>query len=193
MFIQGIESYIAVIAVLMFIGVPSNIAVVWIHTRKDSRVAKNKFPLIFAVFDLIAMLVALPFEISYGVESPTQAQIGIIEFHTSVLLFLVNGYWAALLTATVDKFYAVFFPFKYRLKRQIFVNIGMVTAFGVNLFLVAAMKIFFSTWLILVYSILLVVILLTTIALFVGIVAKLIHNGRKLRTARTAPSGCVLV
>ena len=96
MFIQGIESYIAVIAVLMFIGVPSNIAVVWIHTRKDSRVAKNKFPLIFAVFDLIAMLVALPFEISYGVESPTQAQIGIIEFHTSVLLFLVNGYWVAL-------------------------------------------------------------------------------------------------
>ena len=67
----------------------------------------------------------------------------------------------------------------------------MVAAFGVNWFLVAAMKIFFSTWLILVYSILLVVILLTTIALFVGIVAKLIHNGRKLKTVRTAPSGCV--
>ena len=203
MFIQGIESYIAVITVLMVIGVPTNITVIWIHTRKDSRVAKNKFPLIFAAFDLIAMLVALPLEISYAVQPPTQAMIGIGELHIGLLSFLLNGYWAALLSATVDKFYAVFFPFKYRLKRQIFVKIGVVSAFGVNLFLVATVKFlqfldnhsgtsFFTSWLIFVYSLLNLVIFSTTIVLFIGIVAKLIHNGRKLRTVGTAQSGCVL-
>ena len=49
---------------LLLIGVPSNGAVIWIHTRKNSRVAKNKFPLIFAVIDLIALLVTLPLQLS---------------------------------------------------------------------------------------------------------------------------------
>ena len=203
MFIQGIESYIAVITVLMVIGVPTNITVIWIHTRKDSRVAKNKFPLIFAVLDMIAMLIALPFGLSHGVQSPTQAQIGVMSFHNGVLLFLLNGYWAVLLCATVDKHHAVFFPFKYRLKRPLFVKIAVVSAFGVNFLLVAAVKAlqyiesqsgktFFYIWLILVYSFLHLVILLTTIVLFVCLVIKLIHNGRKLRTVRTNPIRCVL-
>ena len=202
MFVHGIESGVAITAVLLLIGVPTNAAVVWIHTRKDSRVAKNKFPLIFAAIDLIAIVTVLPLGIFYGIQSPTQAQIAVKDLYNSLLLFLLNGYWAALLSATVDKFYAVFFPFKYRLKRPLFVKMAVVTAFGVNLIVVALARILkylesldatllFQWWFTLVYSFLHFVIFLTTIVLFACIVAKLIHNGRKLRTVGAATSGCV--
>ena len=47
-----------VIVSFLFVGVPSNAAVLWIHTRKNSRVAKNRFPLIFAAIDLFALVAA---------------------------------------------------------------------------------------------------------------------------------------
>ena len=197
MFVQGIASHVAIITVLLLIGVPTNIAVVWIHTRKNKRVAKNKFPLIFAAIDLIALLVALPLQPLYDVhvQFETSAQAIILAYQNSVLLFSLNGYLVTLLVATIDKFCAVMFPFKYRSKHPLFVKLAVVFAFGLNLFVTAALKILYymesinRTLYILSYNFALILIFLTTITLFVGIVAKLIHNGRKLRTVGKEPSG----
>ena len=199
MFVQGIASHVAIITVLLLIGVPTNVAVVWIHTRKNKRVAKNKFPLIFAAIDLIALLVALPLQPLYDVhvQFETPAQAIILTYQNSVLLFSLNGYLITLLVATIDKFCAVMFPFKYRSKHPLFVKLAFVFAFGVNLLLTTCviMSHFVPglnrSMYILLYSFTLLLIFLTTITLFVGIVAKLIHNGRKLRTVGMEPSGFV--
>ena len=197
MFVQGIASHVAIITVLLLIGVPTNIAVVWIHTRKNKRVARNKFPLIFAAIDLIALLVALPLQPLYDVHVPfkTPAQAIILAYQNSVLLFSLNGYLATLLMATIDKACAVMFPFKYRFKHPLFVKLAIAFAFGVNPFLTAAVRISYHTesmnrrLYVVLYNFALLVIFLTTMTLFVGIVAKVVHNGRKLRTVGKEPSG----
>ena len=110
MFVHGIESHVAIITILLLIGVPTNIAVVWIHTRKDSRVAKNKFALIFAAIDLISLVVALPMRLVHEVYSDVSATENLANV---IAVFVVNGYLCTLMTATTDKFYAVMFPFRY--------------------------------------------------------------------------------
>ena len=67
MVLDGRAWQFVVVTALLLIGVPSNVAVIWIHTRSNSRVAKNKFPLIFAAIDLIALLVSLPLHASRNI------------------------------------------------------------------------------------------------------------------------------
>ena len=201
MFVHGIESHVAIITVLWLIGVPTNAAVIWIFTRKkNSQVAKNKFPLIFAVIDLIALLVALPMQplrAVHVVPPETPAQATVMLFRHSVILFSLNGYLTTLLVATIAKFSAVVSPFKYRSKHSLFVKLAVALAFGVNLFLTAGvtMSYFVETLnkklYIMLYSIAFLLIFLTIITLFVSIVAKLTRSDRKLRMLGKQPSGLV--
>ena len=188
MFVNRIGSHIAIITAIWLIGVPSNGVVIWIHTRKNSRVAKNKFPLIFAVIDLIAVLVAVPGQPITDLSNRNAAQHMLYEIHNGATVWLLNCYVSTLLIATIDKFYAVIFPFTYQLKHQFFLKIALLFAFGLNLLPTAVVvaerfirQVSRGLWTVFVYNIVLVLALLVTIILFLAIVAKLVHNGRKLR------------
>ena len=192
MFVQGIESQFAVITILLLIGVPTNIAVIWIHTRKDSRVAKNKFPLIFAAIDLIAMaiLISVPIESLRVMQRLPTALHTVLAIQNAALLFATNGYLTTLLMATLDKFYAVVLPFKYRLKHPVFIKMAVIFAFGVNMLATVVREIerFINKTgrALFVYNFALMLVFLATIVMFVVIVAKLVHNSRKLRRVGAA-------
>ena len=168
---------------MLLVGVPSNVAVIWIHTRKNSRVAKNKFPLIFAVIDLIALLVTLPLHALIGSDK-TCVACGI---RYGVGIYVVNSYLSTLLMATIDKFVAVVYPFKYDSCHKRFLNVALIFAFGVNFISAVAARVerFIEnrpfTWTGLVYNIALGLMFLTVIGLFVTIVVRLIQNERKIR------------
>ena len=110
------------------------------------------------------------------------------EIHNGATVWLLNCYVSTLLIATIDKFYAVIFPFTYQLKHQFFLKIALLFAFGLNLLPTAVVvaerfirQVSRGLWTVFVYNIVLVLALLVTIMLFLAIVAKLVHNGRKLR------------
>ena len=193
MLVQGMESHVVIIAVLLLIGVPTNVAVVWIHTRKDSRVAKNKFPLIFAAIDLIAILVGAPMPSLRFLPGLAATHYTVLRVQNAVLLFAINGYLTTLLMATLDKFYAVMLPFKYRLKHPVLIKVAVIFAFGVNLFATTVIEIERlinkTERALLVYNFGLVLVFLATIVMFVVIVAKLIHNGRKLHRVGATAAG----
>ena len=177
-----------VVGGLLLVGVPSNAAIIWIHTRKDSRLRRNKFPLMFAVFDLIAIILALPlllFIIRYRTLSG-DLQIYVTEAFNFVMLFAMNGYLMTLLVATADKFYAVTYPFKYGVKQQMFVKIGKHVVFGFNFGLVCTTTLLrhvtsYQALIYTLYSALIALVFVTTIILYVTIVTKLLQNGRKMR------------
>ena len=179
--------FVVAAALLLIIGVPSNGAVVWIHTRSNSRVAKNKFPLIFAVIDLVALLVSLPLHASRSIDYANDVTLAVREIQNGVGTFVINGYLSTLLMATIDKFVAVMYPFKYASSHKRFVNVALIFAFGVNIISTAAVKVeSFTgnrafTWTIIAYNIALGLMFLTVIGLFVAIVVKLILNERKMR------------
>ena len=75
-----------VLATLLLIGVPSNGVVIWIHTRSNSRVAKNKFPLIFAAIDLIAILVTLPLHASISEDYTVDLTCALCEIQSDPLI-----------------------------------------------------------------------------------------------------------
>ena len=172
---------------LLLIGVPSNGAVIWIHTRKNSRVAKNKFPLIFAAIDLIALLLSLPLHASMSERYTLDMTCAVCEIQNGVAIFMVNGYLSTLLMATIDKFWAVMYPFKYGSSHKRFLNVALIFAFGVNVVSTSAvaMERFNESralsWTVMAYNIALALMLLTVIGLFVAIGVRLIQNERKLR------------
>ena len=187
-FEETVWHFVAV-AALLLIGLPTNTAVIWIHTRKNSRVAKNKFPLIFAVIDLIALLVTLPLQLSIiiGDHTPPYMNCVVCEIRTGVGIYVVNSYLSTLLMATIDKFVAVMYPFKYDSCHKRFLNVALIFAFGVNVVSTSAvaMERFNESralsWTVMAYNIALALMFLTVIGLFVAIGVRLIQNERKLR------------
>ena len=185
MVFQGRAWHFVAVAALMLIGVPSNVAVIWIHTRKNSRLAKNKFPLIFAAIDLIALLLPLPLHAALNGDCPVGVAFAVCEVQISVATFVVNGYLSTLLMATIDKFVAVMYPFKYDSSRKRFLNAALIFAFGVNFILAAASKVegFIvnrtNTWTVIAYNIVFGLMFLAVIGLFVAIVVKLVVRERK--------------
>ena len=183
---------IVVVATLIVCGVPSNAAIIWIHSRKNSRLAKNKFPLIFASIDLFAILINLPLQrIRDVVDKPESYLINklLYEFLNFSFLFTMQGYLFTLLVATSEKFYAITYPFQYRTNQNWFFKVGVFTATAVN-----AVVILFPTVIRVVatddgrimsiypaiYTVAIAVIFLTTIALYVAIVVKILKNEQQL-------------
>ena len=62
MFLVDIVSSVS----LMLVGIPTNLAVIWIYTRKNSRLSQNKFPVVFAIIDLVALICCLPVFVVVG-------------------------------------------------------------------------------------------------------------------------------
>ena len=127
---------IVVMATLIVCGVPSNAAIIWIHSRKNSRLAKNKFPLIFASIDLFAILINLPLQrisdvllITGGTELVNKVLFEVTNF---AFLFINQGYLFTLFVSTSEKFYAITYPFQYRTKRDCFFKVGVFTATAIN-------------------------------------------------------------
>ena len=179
-------------ATLIVCGVPSNAAIIWIHSRKNSRLAKNKFPLIFASIDLFAILINLPLQRIgdvVGIPDSFVMYRLLYEFLNFTFLFIMQGYLFTLLVATLDKFYAITYPFKYRTNQNWFFKLGVFTATAVN-----AVVILFPTVIRVVatddgrimsiypaiYTVAIAVIFLTTIALYVAIVVKILKNEQQL-------------
>ena len=175
-----------IIVSFLLVGVPSNVAVLWIHTRKNSRVAKNRFPLIFAALDLFALVTSLPlvqyiFE-TRGRISPDSAYLD--AFST----FAVHGYLITLFMATVDKFYAVMFPYKYGNRRATILKITVALATVPNAVLAIVIATSFElfgqhafTFIMIFYNVAFLLVFLAIVVLYVFIIAKLIRNRRNLR------------
>ena len=169
-----------VIVSFLLVGVPSNVAVLWIHTRKNSRVAKNRFPLIFAAIDLFVLVTSLPLlQYAFGTRGTSDSNSIYLNI---TFVFAMNCYLMTLFMATIDKFYAVMFPFKYSKKRkQIFkaaiamttipnASLAIVIAFGSEAFkLIAA-----------VYNMIFSLLFITINIAYIIIIAKLICIERSL-------------
>ena len=187
MVLDGRAWQFVVVTALLLIGVPSNVAVIWIHTRSNSRVAKNKFPLIFAAIDLIAILVTLPLHASISEDYTVDLTCALCEIQNSFSAFVVNGYLSTLLMATIDKFVAVMYPFKYGSSHKSFVHVALIFAFGVNFILIAAAKMerFIESsslrWTVIVYNITLGLMFLAVVGLFLAIAVALALNRRRMQ------------
>ena len=181
-------------AAILVVGVPLNIAVIWIYTRKDTRLGQNTFPVMFAIFDLIAITVyslLLPFQITARIlgegalnEHMTQ---WLDEFRSLAMVFAMNGYLMTLLAATSEKFYAVTFPFEFRLKMKKIHVVGKCFSFGFNFCIVGGITLVrnvASVQILLItiagYSVFTTLTFVTTIVLYVMIVAKLIRNDKQV-------------
>ena len=177
------------VGTLLLVGVPSNAAVIWIHTRKNSRVAKNRFPLIFAGLDLFVLFTALLLH-PINFEAVESGANDFIPFNVC-FLFAINGYLMTLLMATVDKFYAVLFPFKYSSKRSTLFNVAsLLSTLGNAAVSVAAEAAVVFTdrhgyafkYGVAVYNTMYILTFLVINILYVMIVAKLINSQRKTRS-----------
>ena len=177
------------VGTLLLVGVPSNAAVIWIHTRKNSRVARNKFPLIFAGLDLLILFTTLLLH-PFNFESMQSGANDFIPFNVC-FLFSINGYFMTLLMATVDKFYAVMFPFKYGSKRTIFLKVAAVLSTVVNAMLTVSVvtAITFTgrhgysfDYLVTGYNAVYLLTFLAINILYILIAVKLIHSQRKTRS-----------
>ena len=176
---------------LLLVGLPSNAAIIWIHTRKNSRVARNKFPLIFAGLDLCAILTALPlhpfFVMRFELHSSLEPAITVL-FDLS-FSFAMNGYLMTLLMATIDKFCAVRFPYNYRLKRLSFLKIATALSTVANAIIAVALTVSLTlmttifSYIAQVYGIIYILTFATTIILYIVIIVNLIKSRRKLHTA----------
>ena len=186
--LRNIAWHALAVGTLLLVGVPSNSAVIWIHTRKDSRVAKNKFALIFAAIDLISLVVALPMRLVHEVYSDVSATENLANV---IAVFVVNGYLCTLMTATTDKFYAVMFPFDYRLKHRRILRVAVITSFGLNVLMTGVVETVYvinsktaKMAISMFYSVVVMLIFLTTVVMFVVISARLVSNGEKLRKVK---------
>ena len=186
--LRNIAWHALAVGTLLLVGVPSNSAVIWIHTKKNSRVAKNKFVLIFAAIDLISLVVALPMRLVHEIYSHVVATEYIAN---SFAVFVVNGYLCTLMTATTDKFYAVMFPFEYRLKHRRILRVAVITSFGLNLLMTGVVETAYvinsetaKMAISMFYSVVVMLIFLTTVVMFVVISARLVSNGEKLRKVK---------
>ena len=175
-----------VIVSFLLVGVPSNVAVLWIHTRKNSRVAKNRFPLIFAAIDLFALVAVVPF-VQYAFETRgAYSSEGI--YPTAATMFTANGYLMTLLMATFDKFYAVMFPFKYGRRRATIFKITTAVTTVPNVVLTTAIAASFGIigdqpfkFTLAVYNVTFALVFLAIAILYIFIIAKIIRNQRNLK------------
>ena len=174
-----------VIVSFLLVGVPSNVAVLWIHTRKNSRVAKNRFPLIFAALDLFALVTALPLN-QFVFETRGEHSYDSIYLNASSM-FAVNGYLMTLFMATADKFYAVTFPFTYDNWRASIFKTAIAVTTVPNAVLSIAIAISFETFgqkaftfMIEFYNVTFVLMFLIIFILYIVIIAKLKRNQRRL-------------
>ena len=103
-----------------------------------------------------------------------------------------------LLMATVDKFYAVMFPFKYGSKRTIFLKVAAVLSTVVNAMLTVSVEaaITFTDrhgyafdFMVTGYNTMIGLTFLTTNILYVIIVAKLFYSQRKTRSVTPKDAG----
>ena len=102
--------------VLLLVGVPSNVAVIWIHTRKNSRVARDEFALIFAGINLFALVTSLPMiPLMYTRVDLTLSAVGVCgisELFSYCFQLSMSCYLIVLLMATIEKFKEVMFTCK---------------------------------------------------------------------------------
>ena len=103
----------------MLIGIPTNLAVIWIYTRKNSRLSQNKFPVVFVIVDLVALTYPLPvqqFLFLWRKDADSQGFSGNILVLDILYEFCfgwqITSYLTTLFMASVDKIFAVTFPFK---------------------------------------------------------------------------------
>ena len=182
---------------ILFAGVPINIAVIWIYTRKDTRLGQSTFPVMFAIFDLIAIIsqsLVVPYQITSRILGQTlfneYQTYWFREFINVPTVFAINGYLMTLLAATSEKFYAVMFPFKFRFKMKRIHAIGRGFTFGFNFCMVGTItlvrnlaSIHYQSIMFASYSVFVALTFVTTIVLYVLIIVKLIRNERQLRKA----------
>ena len=175
-----------VIVSFLLVGVPSNVAVLWIHTRKNSRVAKNRFPLIFAALDLFALVTALPLQHytfkTRGAYGPNNT------FFNMCSTFSVNGYFITLFMATIDKFYAVMFPFQYGKKRATIFRAAIAITTVPNTVVAIAIATAFNIfglqafiYVVAIYNVFLSVMFIIIFTLYTFIIAKIMRNQRNIR------------
>ena len=149
----------------------------------------------FAIFDLIA-IVALSLALPYQITSLILGENALNESSTQLfekvvglpLVFAINGYLMTLLAATAEKFYAVMFPFEFRLKMKTIHVIGKCFSFGFNFCMVGGItlvqnlaSIYYQSIMFAGYSVFVALTFVTTIVLYVLIIVKLIRNERQLR------------
>ena len=179
---------LAIVSFLL-VGVPSNVAVLWIHTRKNSRVAKNRFPLIFAALDLFALVTNLPF-LHYAFKrrgEPVSDDI-MHAYRNITVMFALNGYLLTLFMATFDKFYAVVFSINYGKKRATIFKTAIFILLVPNTVLALALATIYQTlgrraFLIInaIYNIIILLMFLMITIFYVIIIAKLVRNQQNLR------------
>ena len=103
--------------VVLLVGVPSNVAVIWIHTRKNSRAPRDEFALILAginLFDLVTSLPMLPLIYTHVDLGFSFLQVlKMSELFTDSFQFSMNCYMIALLMATIEAFSAVMFACEF--------------------------------------------------------------------------------
>ena len=179
-----LAGHVVAVSVLMLVGVPTNAVVIWIYTRSKSHLTHNKFPLIFAAIDLVAILLLLPlFAVAgQGVELTSLLLFVLHQFYRVFAHSVVNAYFAALLMSSVDKLYAVTFPFDYKLKRELFVKVTVVLAGPIDLAVsgVLASPLLYDVMTIFkyIYNGIFFLMFLTTILLYVIIVVRSVQTER---------------
>ena len=103
--------------VVLLVGVPSNVAVIWIHTRKNSRAPRDEFALILAAINLFALVTSLPMlpliytHVDLGFSFLQVLKMS--ELFTDSFQFSMNCYLATLLIAKIEKFKEVMFDCKH--------------------------------------------------------------------------------
>lgn len=176
-------------SLILLIGVPLNAVVIRIYTRKISRVNKSgqrEFPLMFAAYDLVALFSIVFREAHMAQTQGTTADVVLMWTFNFILLFVVNGYLMALISATIDKFFAVYFPFKYRqihgkfVKISTYVVIGIDTAIPVTLLAYIGLSSSRNDIVLAIYNVVFLLVFVTVIVLYVLIVVKLVRSGRKV-------------
>ena len=194
---------IAIFAVVILcVGVLVNAAVIWIYTSKNSRVNKSgqrEFPLMFAAIDLIAVTIKLPLHttVIYYLKSGVYPSTFLREPLHFAFGFVLYGYLFCLLTATVDKFYAVYFPFKYRLVHKRIIKIAIGLVFGFNIAINGLMR--FVNLVLLdfrqhreihraVHDVIYGLFFVSVSILFVLIVVKLVQSGKKFNKVELKPA-----
>ena len=196
--------------VILFIGVPLNAAIIRIYTSKNSRVNKSgqrEFPLMFAAIDVIALLLALPLHTYTKIfnQDRTSQRVDILSdakdlvpllAFNMIFLFAMNGYLFALITSTVAKFYAVYFPFKYSLIRKKILKISIFLVCVINNVIGVALMI--PEWFLhaptyravttSIYALLFLMVFISVIVLYVLIVIKLVGLRKKLGKVAPKPA-----
>ena len=182
-----LAGHVVAVSVLILVGVPTNAVVIWIHTRSKSHLTHNKFPLVFAAIDLVAVLFLLPLSatVGHGVELTSQVSVFLNKIYRVLSGWTPNAYCSTLLMASTDKLYAVTSPFDYKSKHDLFIKITVIWAGPIDLVLTSVSAlglvddVMFSTTPL--YLALFLLTFLTTILLYVIIVVRIIQSERSMR------------